>query len=197
MRQLVIVVMLVLCSTDAVAKDQTPRRDTSGRGHFGAPVVMYTLVGDQGTVMLGGRGGWNVTPSLLVGIGAYGTMMEVNAPEGAMPDSLGPMDVKFECFGFDLEYAADPEASTHLTLNAFVGGAAVHYMQEKTGEQYGETDFALLLQPAVGVERRINDWLHLNLAASYRLVSGVEQPGLQNGDISGLAVVLACKFGRF
>lgn len=197
MRQLVIVVMLLLCATDAVAKDHTPRRGASGRGHFGAPVVMYTLVRDQGAMMLGGRGGWNVTSSLLIGIGAHGTMTEVDAPEGAMPDSLGPMDVKFESFGFDLEYAAKPEAPTHLTLNAFVVGAAVHYMQEKTDEQYGETDFLLLLQPAVGVEQRVNGWLHLNLAVSYRLVSGVEQPGLQNGDISGLAVALAFKFGQF
>ena len=197
MRQLMLVVMLLLCGTEVVANDQTSGQHTSGRGHFGAPVVMYTLAGDRGTVMFGGRGGWHVTPSLLVGFGVYGTMTEVDAPEGAMPDSLGPMDVKFETFGFDLEYAAKPEAPTHLTLNAFLGGAAVHYMQEKIDEQYGETDFVLLLQPAVGVEHRVNDWLHLNLAVSYRLVSGVELPKLENGDINGLAVALAFKFGQF
>lgn len=197
MRHLFIVIMLLLCATEAVATAQTPRQGTRGRGHFGAPVVTYTLVGDQGAVVFGGRGGWNVTPTLLAGFGVHGTMTEVDAPQGAMPDSLGPMDVKFESFGFDLEYAANPEAPTHLTLDAFVGGGAVHYMQEKTGEQYGETDFVLLLQPAVGVEQRVNDWLHLNLAVSYRLVGGVEQPGLQNGDIDGPALALAFKLGRF
>jgi hypothetical protein len=121
----------------------------------------------------------------------------VNAPKGAMPDSLGPMDVKFESFGFDLEYAANPEAPTHLTLNALLGAAAVHYMQEKTGEQYGETDFVLLLQPAVGVEQKVNGWLRLNLAMSYRLVSGVEQSGLHNGDINGVGIALAFKLGQF
>jgi hypothetical protein len=49
----------------------------------------------------------------------------------------------------------------------------------------------------VGVERRVNGWLHLNLAVSYRLVSGVEQPGLENGDLNGPGVALAVKFGRF
>jgi len=58
--------------------------------------------------MFGGRGGWNLTPSWLLGGGAYGTMTEINARKGAMPDSLGPMDVKFESFGCDLEYAANP-----------------------------------------------------------------------------------------
>jgi len=184
-------------SKSGVAENETPHHGNSGRGHFGAPVVVYTLVGDQGAVMLGGRGGWNVTPSLTVGIGAHGTVTEVDAPQGAMPDSLGPMEVKFESFGLDLEYAANAEASTHLTLNAFVGGAAVHYMQEKSSEQYGETDFVLLLQPAVGVEHRVSDWFCPNLAVSYRLVSGVEQPWLLSGDIDGLALAVAFKFGRF
>jgi len=197
MRHLMIVIMLVLSATEAAAEDPTPHQGTSGRGHFGAPVVKYAVVGDQGAAMIGGRGGWNVTPSLLVGIGAYGTMTEVDAPEGAMPDSLGPMDLKFESFGLDLEYAANPTAPTHLTLDAFVGGVAAHYMQERTDEQYGETDFLFLLEPAVGVEQRVIDWLHLNLAVSYRLVSGAEQPGLENGDLNGPAVALAVKLGQF
>jgi hypothetical protein len=54
-----------------------------------------------------------------------------------------------------------------------------------------------LLEPAVGVERRIFDGLHLHLAASYRLVAGVEQPGLNEGDLQGPALALAVKLGRF
>jgi hypothetical protein len=147
--------------------------------------------------MFGGRGGWNVTPSLLLGGGGNGTMTEVDARDGAVPDAPGPLDVKFESFGFDLEYAVRPTAPTHLTLSALFGGAAAHYMRDKTDEQHGETDFMLLLEPAAGVERRVTDWLHLNLAVSYRLVSGVEQPGLEDGDFIGAAAALAVKFGRF
>ena len=197
MRQLVVVLVLLLFAAGAVAQDEEPRQGAGGGGHFGAPVVKYTVVRDQGTVMFGGRGGWNVTPSLLIGGGLYATMTEVDAREGAVPDAPGPLDVKFESFGFDLEYAVKPEAPTHLTLDAFFGGAAVHYMRDKTEDQHGETDFVFLVEPAVGVEQRVTDWLHLNLAASYRLVSGVEQPGLEDGDINGAAAVLAVKFGRF
>jgi len=197
MRLSAIVPLLILCPTGAGAEDAAPGRGTGGRGYFGAPVVTCTLVRDQGALMFGGWGGWNLTPSLVAGVALHGTTTEVDAPEGAMPDSLGPMDVKFESFGFNLEYVANPGAPTSLTVNAFAGGAAIHYMQEKTGEQYGETDFVLLLQPAAGVEQRVTEWCHLNLALSYRLVGGVEQPGLQNSDINGLAVALACKFGRF
>jgi hypothetical protein len=96
-----------------------------------------------------------------------------------------------ESFGFELEYAPRHSAQTFLTFYAFVGGVAGHFVRDKTREQHGETDFMLLLEPAVGVERGIIDWLHLNLALSYRLVNGVEQPGLKNADFSGPAVT-AC-----
>jgi hypothetical protein len=49
----------------------------------------------------------------------------------------------------------------------------------------------------VGVEQRITDWLHMNLAVSYRLVNGAEQPGLENGDLANLTLSLAAKLGRF
>ncbi len=196
-RYALIGVMLSLGTSVASAGDLEPPDSAGGRGHFGAPVVTVTLAGDAGAVMIGGCGGWNIGPSLVLGFSAHGTTTEIDAPDGAMPDSMGPIDIEFQSFGFDLEYGLNPRAPTHLTLGALLGGAAVHYVPERTGEQHGETDFLLLLQPAVGVERRVNAWLHLNLALSYRLVSGAEQPGLRNSDINGPALGLAFKLGRF
>jgi hypothetical protein len=138
-----------------------------------------------------------VNRSLVLGFSLYGTMSEVNAPDGAVPDAPGPLDVKFETFGFDLMYAPHTTAPTKLTLGAFLGGGAGHYVRDGTHEQHGETDFMLVLEPTAGVEQRITNWLHLHLEASYRLISGVEQPGLANGDFNGPAVSLALKLGRF
>jgi hypothetical protein len=55
----------------------------------------------------------------------------------------------------------------------------------------------VLVEPVAGVERRITNRFHLNLALSYRLSRGVDQPGLRDGDINAVAVALAAKFGRF
>jgi len=197
MCRLLMVAVLLLFAREAAAQERTPGQDAEGRGHFGAPVLKYTTLRDQAAVMFGGRGGFNVTPSLMLGAGAYGTMSEVDAREGAVPGAPGPLDVKMETFGFDVEYAVRPAAPTHLTLTAFLGGAASHYMRDGTNEQHGETDFMLLLEPAVGVEQRVVDWMHLNLAVSYRLVRGVEQVGLETSDLRGAAAALAVKLGRF
>jgi hypothetical protein len=194
---LMLVVILLLFGSQVATYGQTPSQSTRGRSYFGAPVVKYTAIRDQGALMFGGRGGWNITPSTALGFGLYGTVSEVDGPEGNVPNVPGVFDLKFESFGFDLEYATHPEAPTHLTLNAFLGGGAVHNVKNNTSEQEGETDFMLLLESAVGVEREITDWLHLNFAVSYRLVNGVEQPRLNDSDLNGPAVSFAVKFGRF
>jgi hypothetical protein len=193
----IILILLLLSATVAIAQNETPLQRAGGKGHFVAPVLKYTVINDQGVLMLGGRGGWNVNASLTLRGGLYATMTEVDAPEDAVPNAPGPLDLKLESFGFELEYAPRPTAQTFLTLYAFVGGAAGHYVRDKTREQHGETDFMFLLEPGVGVERRIIDWLHLNLSVSYRLVNGVEQPLLKDSDFNGPAATLAIKFGRF
>jgi hypothetical protein len=195
MRQLAIVSCYLLLAAEVVAQDETTRQGSGTRGYFVAPVIKYTAIRDQGSAMLGFRGGWNIKPPLALGAGLFGTITRVDGPDGAVPDAPGPLDIKLESFGFDVEYAPKPGAPTHLTLNLFFGGGAGHYVQEDTDEQHGETDFLLLLEPAVGVDQRVTDWLHLNLGASYRLVSGVELAGLQNGDFNGPAAALAMKLG--
>lgn len=197
MRQVVISLIPLLIAAVAGAQDRTPRDESAGKGHFGAPVVKYTVIRDQGAVMFGGRGGFNISPTLMLGGGAYGTMTEVDARNGVVADAPGPLDVKLESFGVELEYAPDPGAATHLTANALIGGGAIHYVRDGGGDQHGETDFVLLLEPAFGVEQRVTDWLHLNLAASFRLVNGVEHPGLDPGDFNQPSAVLAIKLGRF
>lgn len=193
MRGVAIVVMLVL----AEQAWSQPTAGTRGRGQFGAAVVKGTQLRGQSAVMFGGRGGWTITPSLVLGFGLYGTTTAVDAREGAVPDAPGALDVKLESFGLEVEYHVEGHLPTHLTLGAFVGGAAARYVRDGTNEQHGETDFMLLLEPSAGVERRIVDCLHLHLAASWRLASGVEQPGLAAGDVVGPAVALAAKIGRF
>jgi hypothetical protein len=167
-----------------------------GQG-FGGPVVKYSDLNGQGALMVGGRGGWRPTPSLALGFGLYGTVTEVDGPDGNAPNVPGVLDLKFESFGLDLVYAVHPASPTHLTIGAFVGGGALHNVKDHTNEQQGETDFLLVLEPALGVERRVTDRIRLNLAVSYRLVRGVEQPRMDDDDINGPAVSLAFKFGRF
>ncbi len=191
------VVVLLLLAGETAAQVPASRNGSGGSSHFAAPALKATLLRGQGAVMFGGRGGFGISPTVTLGAGAFATMTEVDARDGAVPNAPGPMDIKFECFGVELEYAAHPTAPTHVTWTSFMGGAAAHNAQDKRDDQFGETDFMLLWEPAVGVEKRVTESLHLNLAVSYRLVHGVEQAGLTASDLQTAAVTLTAKIGKF
>lgn len=167
----------------------------SGGAYFGAPVIELTRLRGQAAVMFGGRGGWYLTPSLAVGAGLYGTLTEVDAP--AQGGSPGPLDVKYEEFGLELEYHFRSAAPVHFTLAAFAGGATARYVRDGTDEQHGETDFMLLVEPAAGIEWSASRRVHVNLAAAFRLTGPVEQAGLRGRHLRGPAVRLAVKLGKF
>jgi hypothetical protein len=132
----------------------------------------------------------------VLGGGLYGTLTEVDATGTGM-NAPGPLDLKLERFGLEVEYHVRPAAPTHLTFGAFVGGGAARHVRDGTNEQHGETDFLFVLAPAVGVERAVTGWLHLNLAVSYRFVTGAERPGGGERRLRGPAVAGALKLGRF
>lgn len=190
-------IALFIVAVEGAAQAPTVRDREDVRASFGAPALRVTSLRGQGAVMFGARGGWGISPRLTLGAGAFGTMTEVDARDGAVPDAPGPLDVKFECFGVELEYASRPAAPTHVTVTSFMGGGAAHNAADKSDDQFGETDFMLLWEPAVGVERRLTPSLHVNLALSFRLVHGVEQAGLKPSDLQTAAITLTAKFGKF
>lgn len=192
MPRLVPVVVLLLAAGSLSAQE-----NGSARRYFGAPVIKYTSLRDQGAVLFGGRGGFQLSRAFVLGGGAYGTVSEVDAPAGAVPDAPGPLDLKVETFGIDVEYAIAPTAPTYPTFGLFFGGGAAHYMRDGTNEQHGETDFLLLLEPVIGLEQRLASWVHLHASVSYRFLGGVDLDGLESGDLRGPAAALALKLGRF
>jgi hypothetical protein len=68
---------------------------------------------------------------------------------------------------------------------------------EESNEQVGESDFVMVIEPAINAELNVTTWFRLNAGVSYRIVAGVDQVGLDNSDFSGPAASLTFKFGRF
>jgi hypothetical protein len=201
MRYLVLIAMLFVSAADAGAQEETLFSGEVERGGFGGPVVKYTIIRDQGALMVGGRGGWIINHSLSLGGGGYAVVTEVDAEAGVLPDE-GPLDVEFAYGGFEMEYAFDSNSLKHFTLYALIGGGTVRYVKDvgpvtESNEQAGETDFVFVVEPAVCGELNVTPWFRLNASVSYRLAAGVDQKGLENGDVSGVAGTLTLKFGHF
>lgn len=94
MRYLVFVIMLISFATKMAAQDETLFKGDIETGGFGGPVVKYTSIYNQKALMVGGRGGWIINHSFVIGGGGYGVVTEVDAPSGVLPLE-GALDIKF------------------------------------------------------------------------------------------------------
>jgi hypothetical protein len=195
-------VMIFAFMANVVAQEETLLKSDIKSGGFGGPVVKFTSINDQGAVMIGGRGGWIINHSLVLGGGAYAVVNEINAPEGVMPFEELPLDIEFGYGGFELEYIIHPMSLIHFSVYTLIGGAATNYVKDvgpvtESNEQAGETDFMFILEPAANAELNVTSWFRLNAGVSYRLVTGVGQVGLTESDFNGMTGTITFKFGKF
>lgn len=201
MRYLVLTFLLVAFAAEATAQEQTLFNTDGEKGSFGGPVVKFTSIRNQGAMMIGGRGGWIFGNSLAIGGGGYGLVTEVDAPAGVLPVE-GPLDIEFGYLGLELEYIADPNSLGHLGFYTLIGAGATNYVKDvgpvyRSNQQAGETNFMFVLEPAMNAEINVTTWCRLNAGVSYRLVTGISQPGLKNSDFTGMTATLTLKFGSF
>lgn len=201
MRYLSFILVLFVVTANAAAQEETLFEKETETSGFGGPVVKYTSIHNQRAVMVGGRGGWIIDHSFIIGGGAYGMVTEVNAPAAVMPQQ-GPLDIKFEYGGLELEYLFEPNSLGHFGLYLLIGGGTIKYVKDLGGdgesnEQVGDNDYVFLWEPAVTAELNVTTGFRLNAAASYRRVNGVTQVGLRQSDFSGLTATLTFKFGTF
>jgi hypothetical protein len=199
MRHLVFVIMLFAFAANMSAQELI--KDDFESGGFGGPVIKFTSINNQSALMLGGRGGWIINHSLVLGGGIYGVVNEINAPEGVLPLE-GPLDIEFGYLGFEVEYIFHPMSLFHFSIYTLIGGGATNFVKDvgpvtESNEQAGESHFMFVLEPAIGAELNITTWFHLNGGVSYRVTGGVNQVGLNDRDFSNIAATLTFKFGKF
>ena len=202
MRHLVFVIMVLALALNATAQEEkTLFKGDFEKGGFGGPVVKITSIKNRTAAMIGGRGGWIINHSLVLGGGGYGVFTEVDAPKGVLTLE-GPLDIEFGYGGFELEYIIHPKSLVHFSIYTLIGGGATNFVKDvgpvsESNEQVGETDFLFVWEPAVNTELNITTWFRLNAGVSYRLVTGVNQEGLENRDFCGMAATVTFKFGKF
>jgi hypothetical protein len=196
-----IYIIILLMIANVTAQEQTLFKDESEKGGFGGPVLKFTNINKQFAMMIGGRGGWILGHSLVLGGGGYAVINEINAPVNALPLE-GPLDIEFGYIGFELEYIFDPISLYHFGFYTLIGGGATNFVKDvgsvtSSNEQVGETAFMFVLEPGVNAELNITQWFRLCAGISYRMTIGVDQEMLDDSDFSGVNGTLTFKFGKF
>jgi hypothetical protein len=196
-----IYLMILLMIADVIAQEQTLLKDENENGGFGGPVLKFTNINKQNAIMIGGRGGWILGHSLVLGGGGYAVINEIDAPLNALPLE-GPLDIEFGYIGFEIEYIFDPLSLYHIGFYTLLGGGATNFVKDvgpvsSSNEQAGETAFMFVMEPAVNAELNMTEWFRLCVGISYRMTIGADQEMLDNGDFSGVNGTLTFKFGKF
>ena len=201
MRYIIFFLLLFAFAGEATAQEETLFNLDGEKGGFGGPVVKFTSIKNQTAVMAGGRGGWIIDHSLVLGGGAYAIVNDVDAPTGVLPLE-GPLDIEFAYFGFEMEYIFDPMSLAHFSIYTLLGGGATNFVKDvgsaaQSNQQVGETGFMFVAEPAVNAELNFTTWFRMSAGVSYRIVTGLSQVGLKNSDFSGVTATLTLKFGTF
>jgi len=167
-------------------------------GGFGGPVIKFTQVKGEPGVLVGGRGGWIINHSFVIGGGGYGLVNKIEANNDFL--GLRPY-LNFGYGGVELEYIIQSDKLLHFTVCTLIGGGAVSYREHLWDDSWDEwnspNDAFFVLEPSAGVELNIISFFRVNAGVSYRFISGADFDDLKNNDLAGVSAFLTLKFGKF
>ena len=189
-----------ILTTTLIAQEETLLgMEDIEHGGYGGVVVKFTSINNQFALLVGGRGGWIINHTFILGFGGYGLVN--NVPSYI----VGPFGERFVDFGYgglDLEYVFDSDRLIHLSLHALIGGGGVRYRggwEDNTwnNDTYHSYDAVFVVEPGMNLDLNVIQWFRLSAGASFRFVRGATSGVSTNRDLSGPAAQLTFRFGKF
>ena len=192
--------LLILClnSTQLTAQTAQTLFDSDVRhGGFGGPVVKFSQVADQGSVWVGGRGGWIIvfddSNSLSLGGGGYGLVTNHPA-DNTLDEDLYAMA---GYGGFEFEYTYKSHRLLHFSMKNLIGGGGL-MLRDRDFEEIDENvNNFFVFEPSLNAELNVTGFFRISAGAGYLFTSGINRFGFSDNDFSGLNANITLKFGSF
>ncbi len=195
MRTLLTVMLFLIAPVSLLAQEETLISGDIESGGFGGPVVKFSPVNNVTSVFVGGRGGWIVNHSFILGGGGYGLASNVDAR--GLHVNGQQAKLTFGYGGVEMEYVAMPNKLVHYSAMLLIGGGGVGYRDSLYMDQSSEAKAVFVLEPALQVDLNVTTFMRVSIGASYRYVSGTGLAGTSAADLSGPAALLTFRFGKF
>ena len=194
MKKLVVLLVIVL-SFSAFAQEATLINGEIESGGFGGPVLKMTNINGENTVLVGGRGGWIINHSFVLGGGGYGLVPDVKAK---VSDSIHQY-IEMGYGGLEIEYIASSNDLLHLSMGLLVGGGGIGYKHDDNDmfTTSNNKNSFFVLEPNVNANLNVTHFFRIAAGVSYRYVSGLKSIVSTNADLSGPSAILTFKFGKF
>jgi len=181
--------------SESLVAQETPTAGDLRHGGFGAPVVKFTEIDSRFGVLVGGRGGWIINGSFVIGGGGYALANTGNFEHLANgAGDSGKLEMAYG--GLELGYVLRPDDQLHVALGLLIGAGGVTWKPDgPSGSQVDDAFF--VAEPEVDVVFNATRVFRVALGVSYRLTRGAELFDLDDADLSGFAGLVALEFGNF
>lgn len=174
-------------------------------GGFGGPVIKYTQIKGEPAILIGGRGGWIINHSFVIGGGGYGLVTDIEANNFLTFAPLEPKPyLNFGYGGVEFEYIIQSDNLIHFSVYTLIGAGGISYRSSvwDNGDNYWDnwnssSDAFFVFEPETNVELNVLKFFRINAGVSYRLISGVNFDNLDNNELDGISAALTLKFGSF
>ena len=163
-------------------------------GGFGAPVIKFTQIDGKFGLLIGGRGGWIMNHTFVIGAGGYGLVNQIDA-NYFFEGKLIPLTMGYG--GFEMEYIYSSNSLVHFSIYLLLGGGGLTYKELNDWKSPQVSDNFWVAEPAVNIELNISSFFRISAGVGYRFVSDVNLGNLTNSDIAGIEGLLTFKFGKF
>lgn len=195
MKTIVTLILFSLFTLPAFAQDEeTLISGEIKSGGFGGPVLKVTSINGESAFLVGGRGGWIVNHSFIIGGGGYGLVTNVNAKT---PSIFGERYLNFGYGGLELEYVPASNDLIHASFMTLIGGGGIGYRDADFNVRHNSTDAFFVLEPAANMTLNVTRYFRISAGFSYRYISGVETSASTSKDLSGPSGILTFRFGEF
>ena len=194
----------------ALAQEETLLSGEVSHGGFGGPVVKFTRINGQDAVLVGGRGGWVINHTFVIGGGGYGLVSDVRP---TVPGFFNQDKLMLGYGGLELEFILQSDRVVHLAVPVLIGAGAVGYRTGYWGDDFdlnlgidNRFDTFFIIEPGVDLELNVASFFRINAGISYRHVAGVgvptditgtQRPLTSNSELRGVSWMIGLKFGSF
>jgi hypothetical protein len=194
MRKYAILFFIFLLVFPLLAQEETLISKPFHSGGYGGPVWKAGLVNGKFGMFSGGRGGWIINHTLVIGGGGYSSLVDIET--NAISDNDRPLYLEIYYGGGELEYIHNSDKLVHWTIHTLFGSGSAK-LKEHAPDKTMETDQFFLLEPSFNMDLNITSWFRLGAGVSYRLALGLDMDIISSSDISGPSGQIIFKFGSF
>ncbi len=186
--------LFLLLPLSVLAQEETLISGGFESGGFGGPAWKMTLLDGDFGILTGGRGGWIINHTFVIGGGGYNTLWDIKT--GRQTADGVPLYLEMGYGGLEITYIHTSDRLIHYTVNTLLGAGHARLEEHNPQIEYASDRF-YVIEPGVNMEINVYRWVRICVGATYRFITGFETEDLSSTDLSGPSGVITLKFGVF